>query len=181
MPLGQSVFFIEGWIKLHRKTLDSSVFSNEKVLKVWLWCLMRANHKATRVPFNGKDVALRAGQFITGRKVAAVELNMSERNYRTALDYLKSTSRIVVKTTNKFSVIGVVNWAHYQEGVSKSGQQDLRKAASHRPTNDQPPTTDKNDKNEKKRPLNEEAPLSFEKQREYRERTKALLKAKHVI
>ena len=36
---------MEGWIKLHRKLLTSNVFDNEKLLKVWIWCLMKATHK----------------------------------------------------------------------------------------------------------------------------------------
>lgn len=145
--LGQSVFFIEGWIKLHRKTLESPVFQNEKYLKVWLWCLMRANHQATRVAFNGEDIPLRPGQFITGRDKACEQLCISPRTYRTAIDYLKSTNRIVVKTTNRFSVISVVKWAHFQDGKPLTTNTKYLVATSHRPTNDQPPTTDKNEKN----------------------------------
>lgn len=36
---------MEGWIKIHRKLLESNVFDNEKALKVWLWCLLKATHK----------------------------------------------------------------------------------------------------------------------------------------
>lgn len=35
----------EGWIKLHRKLLNSNVFKNEKLLKIWIWCLCKVTHK----------------------------------------------------------------------------------------------------------------------------------------
>ena len=34
-----------GWIKLHRKILDSPIFQNEKLFKVFAYCLMKASHK----------------------------------------------------------------------------------------------------------------------------------------
>lgn len=34
-----------GWIKLHRKLLDSPIFQNEKLFKVFAYCLMKASHK----------------------------------------------------------------------------------------------------------------------------------------
>lgn len=46
---------MEGWIKLHRKLISSNVFDNEKVLKVWIWCLMKATHKAEK-PIIGTQI-----------------------------------------------------------------------------------------------------------------------------
>jgi len=38
-----------GWIRLYRKTLESAVFQNETLLKIWIWCLLRAGHSAQTV------------------------------------------------------------------------------------------------------------------------------------
>lgn len=46
---------MEGWIKLHRKLISSNVFDNEKVLKVWIWCLMKATHKEEK-PIIGTQI-----------------------------------------------------------------------------------------------------------------------------
>jgi hypothetical protein len=57
---------------------------------------------------------LKAGQLITGRKKLADELNFSERQIRTAMEKLKSTGEVTYKSTNKFTIVTVVNWEDYQ-------------------------------------------------------------------
>jgi len=134
-----------GKLWLHRRIIDSSVFKNETKLKVWIWCLSRANHTTATFPWNGTDITLHPGQFITGRTVASQELDMSEQRYRTAMAYLKATERITIKSTNKFSIITVKNWAIYQSN-------NKNQPAKH-PTNNHQSTTDKNDKNVKNETL----------------------------
>lgn len=82
---------------------------------------MKATFQPRKFPFNGKDMELLPGQFITGRVKAVEELNPKElehgvtpQKYRTAMDYLKSTQRLTIKTTNKFSLVTVINWDAYQ-------------------------------------------------------------------
>lgn len=133
---------MEGWIKIHRQSLHSSVMKNPVTWHIWCWCLMKATHVSYNFPFNGKDVSLRPGQFITGRTKALEELkNCTARNYRTAIRYLKTTNRIATKTTNRFTIISICNWEKYQ---SETTSQTTSKVANKRPTNDQPATTYKN-------------------------------------
>ena len=35
----------KSYIKLFRKLLNSPIFENEKALKIWIWCLLKATHK----------------------------------------------------------------------------------------------------------------------------------------
>ena len=67
---------MEGWIKIHRKLLESNVFDNEKVLKLWIWCLLKATHQEQKPIIGTQIVKLKAGQFIFGRDKAAAELKM---------------------------------------------------------------------------------------------------------
>ena len=72
-----------GWIKLHRKLKNSLVFDNPDLLKVWIWCLLKATHDDYIQMIGLQEVELEKGQFIFGRKVAANELKMSEsKTYR---------------------------------------------------------------------------------------------------
>ena len=34
----------EGWVKLHRSMLDSPIFSNAELLRLWVYLLMHAAH-----------------------------------------------------------------------------------------------------------------------------------------
>lgn len=66
-----------------------------------------------------QQVILQPGQFIFGRKKAAKEIGLSEQQIRTCIDSLKTMENLTIKTTNKFSVVTVVNWASYQSDTNK--------------------------------------------------------------
>jgi len=132
--------------------------------KVWCWCLLKANHRPARFPFNNHDYLLNKGDFITGRAAACAELRITPRQYRTAIKYLKATSRVTIKTTNKFTVVSIVNWEKYQKNNMRDQQND-QQTTSQRPTNDQPATTNKNNKkeeNNKKERISNELLSEFE-------------------
>jgi len=81
-------------------------------------------------------VKLQPGQLIFGRKSAAEELKMSERQIRTCLEKLKKTQNVTIKTTNKFSIITIVNWPTYQQTEKQNDQQNDQHATSKRPASD---------------------------------------------
>lgn len=74
------------YIKLFRKLLNSPIFENEKALKIWVWCLLKATHREREQLVGRQVVHLEKGQFVFGRKKASEELKMKER---TLYDYLK--------------------------------------------------------------------------------------------
>ena len=58
----------ETWIKLYRKILKSPIWENEKALKVWIWCLVKATH-IERIQLVGQQkVLLEKGQFVFRQK-----------------------------------------------------------------------------------------------------------------
>lgn len=152
-----------GWIKLHRKSLDSSVFDDADTWKVWCWCLMKANHEPADFPFNGKDMHVDRGQFITGQDIATKELHMSIQKWRTRMFYLKSTGRITRKVTSKFSLISIVKYGDYQDKQLESTGKVTSNLTSQQQASNRPVTTNKNEKNEKK--INT-IPFSKEKEEE---------------
>lgn len=119
-----------GWVKLWRKSIDTGLIKNHKVWIFWTYCLMKANHeKNYKVVVGFTEEVLQPGQFIFGRKVAAKETGLSEQSIRTCLAFLKKCQNLTIKSTNKYSVISIVNWERYQSKKSKS---------TNNPTNDQP-------------------------------------------
>lgn len=150
-----------GWIKIHRKSLESSVFDDEVTWKVWCWCLMKANHEPADFPFNGKDMHLNRGQFITGQDVALRELRITAQKWRTRIEYLKSTGRITRRVTNKFSIITVVKYNDYQsEKQEVTGKKTSQQQASNKPV-----TTNKNVKNNKEDASTEAGKILTEEER----------------
>ena len=62
-----------------------------------------------------QSVHLMPGDFIFGLKSASKELLMSIQSIRTLLDFLKTTQNLTIKSTNKFSIVSIINWNTYQQ------------------------------------------------------------------
>lgn len=105
---------MQGWIKLHRKLLLSDIFQNEKMLKVFIYCLTKCTHKETEVRVGKQKVLIKPGQFVYGRKKASMEMNMKESTIKDYMNALKEDGVITVDSTNKYSVVTVVKWGDYQ-------------------------------------------------------------------
>jgi len=128
-----------GYIKVWRKIQDNDILKNHKYCAFFLWSLTKASHKRVNIIVGCQPVTLDPGQFIFGRRMAADELGMSEREIRTCLEIAKKADFLTIKTTNKYSIITIINWTIYQ------GSEDNERPAK-RPASDQQATTNKNDK-----------------------------------
>ena len=137
------------WLKLNRSILESNVFDNPKLLKVWIWCLCKASHKAHDQVVGRQIQHLEAGQFVYGRHRAAEELRLPESTTNYYMMMLKSFGNLDIKPNNKYSVVTVVNWAFYQSDTNKSKQQRKQQTNNKRTTNEQQTDTNKNVKNVK--------------------------------
>ena len=62
-----------------------------------------------------QGMTIKRGQLVTGRKALAVQTGLSEQTVRTSLNRLKSTNEITIASTNKFSVITIVNYGKFQD------------------------------------------------------------------
>ena len=145
---------LNGYIKLFRKLIRWGWYQDNVVKGLFIHCLLCASYK----DFEWMGQRLKAGQFITGRKKLAKDLGFSEQQIRTAIKKLESTGEITSKTTNKFTVITVVNWEDYQIDVDDSNQESNFPITNEQPTNNQQATNKqphmkniKNIKNIKKR------------------------------
>ena len=103
-----------GWIKLHRKILDNGVFADAELLKIYIWCILKANRKeAIKNVYNAK---LKQGQFLTGRVSASEELYIKPSSVHNRLKRLQDMGYIKLKSTNKYTIITVVKFKQYQVG-----------------------------------------------------------------
>jgi hypothetical protein len=125
-----------GHVKLWRKSMDSGLLQNSNVWTFWCWCLLKATWKEREMLVNFQVVKLFPGQFIFGRVSASHELKMSERSIRTCLDKLKNMGNLTIKTTNRYSVISIVNWGIYQGNRPSYDQQTDQPTTSRRPADD---------------------------------------------
>lgn len=105
---------MEGWIKLYRNITRSPLFDNPKLLKVWIWCMSNAAYAQHDVIVGKKTITLNPGEFITGRKKAAIELDMAERTVYDYLHLLEKRGNITLFPNNKYTVVRVEKWGIYQ-------------------------------------------------------------------
>lgn len=134
-----------GWIKLHRKLLENPIFKNERYLKLWIYLLLKANHKGDKLMWNGGVLEIKEGQFVTGRKKIALDTELKQSTIEDILKYLENQHQIRQQKTNKYRLITIVNWQTYQHADTKS---DI-KATTKRHLAD----TNKKGKNEKNKDL----------------------------
>ncbi|MYL56611.1 DnaD domain protein [Virgibacillus halodenitrificans] len=133
---------MQGWVKLHRKILHNEIFENEKMLKVFIYCLTKSSHKDTESRVGRQKVEIEPGQFIFGRKKAASELNMTESAVRDYIRTLEEDGVITVKATNKYSIVTVDNWALYQS----NGEENDNKTTADKHQKDSSPTSERQQK-----------------------------------
>ena len=126
----------QGWVKLYRSGLDNELFKNSTTWHVWTYCLLKATHKPTKVLIGGKSILLQPGQFIFGRKKASEETKLTERKIRTSLEHLKNTQNLTITSTNKYSIITLINWDSYQSDTSNSDPKTDQLPTSYRPATD---------------------------------------------
>ena len=143
----------KGYINLHRKLLDSGMLRNHSLFTLWVYCLLKANHKPNTFIWNGEQVTIQRGQFISGRKEIAKELNMNESCTYRNLKKLEKLGNVNIKSNNKFSLITVCKYNTYQTSTLQSEQHFEQQVNNKRTTSEQQVNTnnnDKNDNNEKK-------------------------------
>jgi len=138
---------MQGWVKLHRQLLEWEWYSDANVSRLFIHCLLKANHKDG----SWKGIKIKRGQFITSLDRLSSEISLSKSQLRTALKKLKSTHEIAHESTSQHTVITVVCYDSYQ---GDSTQDDTPMTfKSH--TDDTQIAPNKNDKNENKKDMSD--------------------------
>lgn len=109
-----------GYIALHRKLLNNPIFDNPALLKMWVWCLLKATHTPYKQIIGLEVVDLNKGQFITGRFAGSKELNVNESTWYKHIKLLEQLEMIALNSNNKYTLVTVVNWELYQVDKEKS-------------------------------------------------------------
>lgn len=132
-----------GWIKLYRQTLDNPiVMKDADHLAVWIYLILNATHDEYPALFKGEKITLKPGQLITGRKAISNVLGISESKVFRIINCFKSEHQIEQQTSNKNSLITIVNWDLYQV----SEQQNENQMNSNRTASEQQVNTNKNER-----------------------------------
>lgn len=109
---------MQGWIKLHRKILNSPLYQqlNSKQRDVMITLLLLASHETNEWEFGGQIYKVEPGQLVTSleslKRYCASDVSI--QNIRTTLLKLERHNFLTNKSTNRNRLITIVNWANYQ-------------------------------------------------------------------
>ena len=111
--------------------MDNTIFRKPGLLKVFIWCLLKATHVEYDAPLGLSTVHLKPGQLIFGRNRAAEELCMKKSTLKNYINFLSGRDRYSDRYEQReldyfpkgsFSIITVRNWKKYQVLGQQMGQ-----------------------------------------------------------
>jgi hypothetical protein len=124
--------FDRGWIKLHRKVLDSDLMDNPNLLRLWIWLLLSATRRETTIIWNGQKRIIPPGCVVYGVSELARKWKTSKSTIYKWLRYLASSERIANEASSRGAIATVCNWDEYQGILDFDESQDERKANAER-------------------------------------------------
>jgi DNA-binding transcriptional MerR regulator len=132
---------MSGWIKIHRKFLDWEWFNKSEAVHLFLYMLIKANHKDNK--WQGND--LKRGQFISSLGNISSATGITIQQIRTILKKLEKTNEIVVKSTSQFTIVTICKYECYQD----ENEDTNKPITNNQQTTNKQSTTNKNEKKEK--------------------------------
>ncbi|MGS2725261.1 hypothetical protein ACU8DI_01540 [Psychroserpens sp. BH13MA-6] len=135
-----------GHVIMHRDIMDWEWYQSPQVSRLYFHLILKANFKEKR--WQGQLV--KRGQLITSNNHLAAELRLSVQNIRTALSKLKETRYITVNTTNRFTLITVVNYDKFQSAKGVANKQNNTQITDKQQSNNNQSTITKESNKEKK-------------------------------
>lgn len=103
------------FIKLDRNIMRWKFYKNSNVMRVFIHLLLNANIKPGKV----MGVIVERGQIATSYNSLALALGISYKQARAAIETLESAGALRHQSFNKFSLITVLNYDHYQGTAGK--------------------------------------------------------------
>ena len=130
-----------GYIKLDRAIRKWRWYTKKNMLNVWIELLLNAAFEDYY--YDGQ--LIKRGQVLIGREKMANQLGIGVQELRTCLNRLVSTNEITIQSTNRGSIVTIINWDKYQSSPSNTNQQTNRETnqqvTSNQPATNQPLTT----------------------------------------
>ena len=109
-----------GWISVKRSVIEHDVVGLKKSGKyskfeAWIWLLLRANYENARCCIGNQIYDLKKGQMIVSQKKMCVLFKWSNSKLINYLKLLQKDNMIELKTTNKMSIITILNYRVMQD------------------------------------------------------------------
>lgn len=109
-----------GYILLWRKSLDSLVWADAKLWRLWSWCLLRASWKQRTALLGRTPVMLEPGDLAVTLGELSAGTGLSQKEVRSCLALARKVGCMEVRGTARGMRIRVVNWQDYQRPGAES-------------------------------------------------------------
>ena len=107
-----------GWIKLHRQILNWEWYSDTNAKVLFIHCLVSANYEEK----DWRGITIKPGQFFTSLGNLSLQLGLSIKQIRTALDKLSRTNDITTQRQSNGILVTVVKYRAWQVDEEKKGR-----------------------------------------------------------
>ena len=151
-----------GWIQLPRSLTDKGWYNRSEYVHIWVHLMLSANHSTRQIMFQGRNIYLKPGSVVTGRKKMSTETGVDQSKIERILKFFSSEHLIEQQTDRQKRIITIVSW----NANPKNEQVNEQRVNNNRTMSEQRPNTvqegkngdnDENIKNEK----NNTAPSAF--------------------
>lgn len=112
---------MEGWVKLHRKIIDSPDYFSEPFTRTqaWIDLILMANFHVSYIRVKGVRVKVEPGEVITSTVALSKRWGWSRGKVLRFLDELETVQQIAQVRTAVYTSISIINYGRYQaDGTS---------------------------------------------------------------
>ena len=143
---------VEGWILLHRKLQDCTIWANSQpydMRSAWVDLLLLANHRDVDIIFDYTPMTIKRGQYLTSVRKLSARWSWSKDRTLKYLRLLESLGMIHRESNNQRTLITIDKYEMYQD-MRDTDTDTERTQTERKPTTGSPQTkNEKNEKNEK--------------------------------
>lgn len=115
-----------GWITIHRKIKDHWIFQKNKTkteFEAWIIMLMEVNHKDEKVLIGNTLIECKRGQSVKSQKTWAKLFGWDRSRVRRFFTLLKTEQMLSLKSTNKMTILTILNYDIYQNNRTSNEHQ----------------------------------------------------------
>lgn len=135
----------EGFIKLYRKIIDWEWYTDVNTKALFIHLLLMANHTDQR----WRGQVIKRGSLVTSYGSLSVQTGLTVKQVRNSLKKLEKTGDVASKSTNRNTLIMVLNYDSYQSMGQTKGTQTADNGHTIGQTDGNQRATNKNVKNDK--------------------------------
>lgn len=115
-----------GFVKLHRKIRDNPIFWKPNYLAVFMYILLEMEFQPCKKAFRGDLIDLQAGEGLIFQKEIADKFGISLGTISNIIKKLISETIIETYTSNKYTIVRLINWQAYQGETESTSETELK-------------------------------------------------------